>query len=180
MARERPVHPGRTATRAARSSVDRRPRGRERCRPARRARDAACGRRLPSVSSTVSRRVRSIRSTGRPSMPYAESDIPNGSSARSRIGGIGVTRHSFPDHHPFRPPDIDFGDDTPVLMTEKDAVKCERFCRRAPLVRAGRDHSVGRARITTRQRPCANVAFPRTPKSANRLPRESLGMNGAA
>ena len=41
--------------------------------------------------------------------------------------GIGVTRHPFPDHHPFRPPDIDFGDDTPVLMTEKDAVKCERF-----------------------------------------------------
>ena len=41
--------------------------------------------------------------------------------------GASVVRHPFPDHHPFRPPDIDFGDDTPVLMTEKDAVKCEQF-----------------------------------------------------
>jgi tetraacyldisaccharide 4'-kinase len=41
--------------------------------------------------------------------------------------GLSVTPHPFPDHHPFRPADLDFGDDRPVLMTEKDAVKCQNF-----------------------------------------------------
>ena len=41
--------------------------------------------------------------------------------------GLAVVRHSFPDHHPFSAPEIDFADGAPVLMTEKDAVKCERF-----------------------------------------------------
>jgi tetraacyldisaccharide 4'-kinase len=33
----------------------------------------------------------------------------------------------FPDHHCFVPEDLAFGDRQPVLMTEKDAVKCEGF-----------------------------------------------------
>jgi tetraacyldisaccharide 4'-kinase len=37
--------------------------------------------------------------------------------------------HPFPDHHPFTPADLDFGDDLPVLMTEKDGVKCRAFAR---------------------------------------------------
>ncbi len=37
--------------------------------------------------------------------------------------------HPFPDHHPFREKDLDFGDEAPVLMTEKDAVKCKRFAK---------------------------------------------------
>jgi tetraacyldisaccharide 4'-kinase len=41
--------------------------------------------------------------------------------------GLTVERHPFPDHHPFEPADLDFGDALPVLMTEKDAVKCQRF-----------------------------------------------------
>ena len=41
--------------------------------------------------------------------------------------GIQVVPHPFPDHHPFRAGDLEFGDEAPVLMTEKDAVKCERF-----------------------------------------------------
>ena len=41
--------------------------------------------------------------------------------------GITIVRHPFPDHHPFREEEIRFPGDTPVLMTEKDAVKCERF-----------------------------------------------------
>ena len=41
--------------------------------------------------------------------------------------GLTIVRHSFPDHHPFREEEIRFPDDAPVLMTEKDAVKCERF-----------------------------------------------------
>lgn len=41
--------------------------------------------------------------------------------------GLEIIEHSFPDHHPFSQTDIDFGDDLPVLMTEKDAVKCRLF-----------------------------------------------------
>jgi tetraacyldisaccharide 4'-kinase len=46
-----------------------------------------------------------------------------------RQAGIEVTGHAFPDHHAFVPADLDFGDDLPVLMTDKDAVKCRRFAR---------------------------------------------------
>ena len=41
--------------------------------------------------------------------------------------GIKVIPHPFPDHFAFQESDLDFGDDKPVLMTEKDAVKCKRF-----------------------------------------------------
>jgi tetraacyldisaccharide 4'-kinase len=41
--------------------------------------------------------------------------------------GLRVIEHVFPDHHRFGPQDLSFGDDLPVLMTEKDAVKCRRF-----------------------------------------------------
>lgn len=38
--------------------------------------------------------------------------------------GLDVVPRAFPDHHPFRPEDLPAG---PVLMTEKDAVKCAGF-----------------------------------------------------
>ncbi len=41
--------------------------------------------------------------------------------------GLLPIRHVFPDHHPFKADDLAFGDDLPVLMTEKDAVKCALF-----------------------------------------------------
>ncbi len=41
--------------------------------------------------------------------------------------GVQCTTHAFPDHHVFRPQDIDFDDADSILMTEKDAVKCEPF-----------------------------------------------------
>ena len=37
--------------------------------------------------------------------------------------GMKPVPHPFPDHHPFAPGELDFGDDEPVVMTEKDAVK---------------------------------------------------------
>ena len=40
--------------------------------------------------------------------------------------GIDVRKHPFPDHHPFSAEDLGFDDGVPVLMTEKDAVKCRR------------------------------------------------------
>lgn len=38
-----------------------------------------------------------------------------------------VHPHAFDDHHDFTAADLDFPDDFPVLMTEKDAVKCQPF-----------------------------------------------------
>jgi tetraacyldisaccharide 4'-kinase len=41
--------------------------------------------------------------------------------------GLDCITHAFPDHHVFNLNDFHFGDDLPVLMTEKDAVKCVGF-----------------------------------------------------
>ena len=41
--------------------------------------------------------------------------------------GFSITPHAFPDHHKFELSDLDFSDQLPVLMTEKDAVKCRQF-----------------------------------------------------
>ncbi len=41
--------------------------------------------------------------------------------------GIKFTAHAFPDHYNFTAADLDFKDEYPVLMTEKDAVKCRSF-----------------------------------------------------
>jgi tetraacyldisaccharide 4'-kinase len=40
---------------------------------------------------------------------------------------IEVDGRAYPDHHPFRPEDLDSWGDGPVLMTEKDAVKVRRI-----------------------------------------------------
>ncbi len=42
-----------------------------------------------------------------------------------RAAGIGVLEHPLPDHKQLKIGDISFPDDLPVLMTEKDAVKCQ-------------------------------------------------------
>ncbi|SCZ67770.1 tetraacyldisaccharide 4'-kinase [Thiohalomonas denitrificans] len=47
--------------------------------------------------------------------------------AMLKRAGLKVTAHPFADHHPYEPSDLAFKDDRPVLMTEKDAVKCRSF-----------------------------------------------------
>jgi len=47
--------------------------------------------------------------------------------ALEKQGGLQLKTHSFPDHHDFIEVDLQFGDDLPVIMTEKDAVKCQKF-----------------------------------------------------
>lgn len=44
-----------------------------------------------------------------------------------RRAGLSIVEHAFPDHHPFVANDLRFADDRAVLMTAKDAVKCEAF-----------------------------------------------------
>lgn len=43
--------------------------------------------------------------------------------AQLRAMGLDVVEHAFPDHHRFTPADLVF-DGSPVVMTEKDAVRC--------------------------------------------------------
>ena len=44
-----------------------------------------------------------------------------------RAAGIEVIEHPFDDHHAYAASDLRFSDELPVLMTEKDAVKCGTF-----------------------------------------------------
>jgi tetraacyldisaccharide 4'-kinase len=41
--------------------------------------------------------------------------------------GIEVVGHPFPDHHRYTLNDVRFDDEVPLIMTEKDAVKCREF-----------------------------------------------------
>jgi tetraacyldisaccharide 4'-kinase len=47
--------------------------------------------------------------------------------ARLRAAGLDAIEHAFADHHAFSAADLRFGDELPVLMTQKDAVKCAAF-----------------------------------------------------
>jgi len=44
-----------------------------------------------------------------------------------KSAGFDIDEHAFQDHHDFKAEDLYFKDDNPVLMTEKDAVKCRKF-----------------------------------------------------
>ena len=55
---------------------------------------------------------------------------PNRFFSQLRHAGIDIVRHVFPDHHAFQPQDLVFDDELPVVMTEKDAVKCRKFATR--------------------------------------------------
>jgi len=46
-----------------------------------------------------------------------------------RALGLDIRRHPFPDHYAYRAEDLEFGDSLPILMTEKDAVKCRGFAK---------------------------------------------------
>lgn len=45
------------------------------------------------------------------------------------LAGLHVTPHAFPDHYGFAEADFDFDDGRPLIMTEKDAVKCSAFAK---------------------------------------------------
>ena len=44
--------------------------------------------------------------------------------------GISIVKHAFSDHHNFTPEELIFNDNWPVIMTEKDAVKCRQFAQK--------------------------------------------------
>ena len=65
---------------------------------------------------------------------HAVTGIGNPASFFARLQDLGlrVIPRELPDHHPFSAADLEFHDERPVVMTEKDAVKCRGF--------AGRNH----------------------------------------
>ncbi len=81
--------------------------------------------------------IRNVRDDGkiadrhqfRGKVVHAVAGIGNPERFFAQLRGLGIhpMEHGFPDHYRFRSQDLDFGDDTPVIMTEKDAVKCRRF-----------------------------------------------------
>jgi tetraacyldisaccharide 4'-kinase len=62
---------------------------------------------------------------------HAVAGIGNPSRFFLHVGKLGpkVMPHPFPDHHRFAAGELEFGDELPVLMTEKDAVKLRRHAR---------------------------------------------------
>ena len=43
------------------------------------------------------------------------------------VFGIELIRHPMPDHYDYSVSDLEFNDDLPIFMTEKDAVKCQHI-----------------------------------------------------
>src|SRR5258706_31913 len=70
-----------------------------------------------ALASFAGQRVHAVAGIGNPRRFFAA----------LRMAGLQPIEHPFPDHHRFRPGDLEFGDALPVIMTEKDAVKCHAF-----------------------------------------------------
>jgi tetraacyldisaccharide 4'-kinase len=80
------------------------------------------------VRMTDARDVRTVKSFAGQRV-HAVAGLGNPKRFFLQLGraGLKVVPHPFPDHHAFRAEDFEFGDADPVVMTEKDAVKCKRF-----------------------------------------------------
>jgi tetraacyldisaccharide 4'-kinase len=75
------------------------------------------GSRTQPLSAFAGQRVHAVAGIGDPDRFFA----------MLRDAGIAVVPHAFPDHHAYSSADFEFGSRLPVLMTEKDAVKCAAF-----------------------------------------------------
>jgi len=75
------------------------------------------GHRGAPLSSFAGQRVHAVAGIGDPERFFA----------MLRGLDLAVVPHAFADHHRYRAEDLRFGSDLPVLMTEKDAVKCANF-----------------------------------------------------
>lgn len=76
---------------------------------------AVGGRQVADISDW--RRVHAVAGIGNPDRFFS----------MLRGFGLEVVAHAFPDHHNYVRDDLVFDSPDPVVMTEKDAVKCERF-----------------------------------------------------
>jgi tetraacyldisaccharide 4'-kinase len=70
-----------------------------------------------ALMALAGERVHALAGTGNPARFFA-------TLRQARLEPI---EHPFPDHHRYVARDLEFDDGLPVLMTEKDAVKCQAF-----------------------------------------------------
>ncbi len=78
---------------------------------------AAVGQTRTSPPPKPGQRVHAVAGIGHPERFFAT----------LRALGLDPVPHAFADHHVFSPADLAFEDALPVVMTEKDAVKCATF-----------------------------------------------------
>jgi tetraacyldisaccharide 4'-kinase len=90
------------------------------------ARNLADGSARP-LSAFAGRRVHAVAGIGNPRRFFDA----------LRVAGIRMIEHPFPDHHRYTLGELAFGDDLPILMTEKDAVKCRGFAENGWVVPVG-------------------------------------------
>jgi tetraacyldisaccharide 4'-kinase len=70
-----------------------------------------------ALSSLAGQRVHAVAGIGNPGRFFSQ----------LAAAGLQVLEHAFPDHHRYRASELEFHDGLPLLMTEKDAVKCRAF-----------------------------------------------------
>jgi tetraacyldisaccharide 4'-kinase len=70
-----------------------------------------------ALATFAGQRVHAVAGIGNPQRFFAT----------LHTAGLQPIEHPFPDHHHYRHGDLQFGDTLPVIMTEKDAVKCQSF-----------------------------------------------------
>jgi tetraacyldisaccharide 4'-kinase len=70
-----------------------------------------------ALAAFAGRRVHALAGIGNPQRFFAQ----------LRAAGLELIEHPLPDHARLRPEQLEFADGLPVLMTEKDAVKCRAF-----------------------------------------------------
>jgi tetraacyldisaccharide 4'-kinase len=80
---------------------------------------ALCDEQRQPLASFAGHRVHAVAAIGHPARFFDS----------LRAAGITVIEHAFADHHAFVAHELDFGDQLPLLMTDKDAVKCRHFAR---------------------------------------------------
>ncbi len=77
----------------------------------------ASGERRPLAAEVFAGRVHAVAGIGQPEQFFAT----------LRSAGLEIKPHTFPDHHAYTPDDLSALADRPIIMTEKDAVKCRDF-----------------------------------------------------
>lgn len=71
----------------------------------------------PAAAPTAGQRVHAVAAIGNPQRFFAT------------LRGLGfeLIEHTFPDHHSYTAKELIFADGLPIVMTAKDAVKCQNF-----------------------------------------------------
>lgn len=69
------------------------------------------------LTDFVGKKVHAVAGIGNPELFFAQ----------LRAKGLDIIPHAFPDHYWYAAEDLAFGDDYPIIMTEKDAIKCRQL-----------------------------------------------------